>query len=109
MITKTSEAWDTFQKISLKYRDPWDTFQKIREIRLDEALPDWGYVSKDATTTEREPFFRVFRDIFFWKKMSNPQAYLLSGTCGVAPSASGCGDSRPLHSHDGHQVGGFDQ
>ena len=54
MITKTSEAWDTFQKISLKYRDPWDTFQKIREIRLDEALPDWGYVSKDATTTERE-------------------------------------------------------
>ena len=55
MITKTSEAWDTFQKISLKYRDPWDTFQKIREIRLDEALPDWGYVSKDATTTEREP------------------------------------------------------
>ena len=55
MSKNTSEAWDTFQKLSLKYRDPWDTFQKLREIRLDEALPDWGYVSKDATTTEREP------------------------------------------------------
>ena len=55
MSKNTSEAWDTFQKLSLKYRDPWDTFQKLREIRLDEALPDWGYVSKAPTTTEREP------------------------------------------------------
>ena len=61
MSKNTSEAWDTFQKLSLKYRDPWDTFQKLREIRLDEALPDWGYVSKAATTTEREPKEAFFR------------------------------------------------
>ena len=42
MSKNTSEAWDTFQKISLKYRDPWDTFQKIREIRLDEGSSRLG-------------------------------------------------------------------